>query len=823
MAWYQNYGAAKALMQGGHKSRQQSRLGGVSSFSCSYSSAYDEYRIIFVVTLVAVVVIAAALVANFEDLSTLDAIYFTWATLTTVGYGDIFPTSAGGQATVVFVGMLGLAILSLLITIIADASARRVNNVVARLAEAGTADPYVQLRNEPVACAGRNGCAMPGGPCCLPRFEWCSPCARHAYKTPVVPRSLHPLWNQVWVVDTDALAVQQHEAAPAFDDAGLILEFEVLDYDVANADDRIGFAFLAVADVAPEWRDFEARIVLDDDIEPLTTGPPTLHLSARCLPGTSCIEVVVIGAVNLPVMDDYAGRQLLSSLVSNALEPTMAVLFSAASVLIGGAIFSFIEDWRYFDGIYWAFVTVNAVGFGDFAPTKDNSRLLFIPFTVLGLAARGYAIGVVSNAILTRTAASYVTSADALHGKLTQDDIDAANNRAASRPCCACWYGPSGIFFRHMMAAVAVLAVSVLLGSLIYLNEPEWTWGDGVYFCFITLSQVGYGDFVPTNDGTKGFVIVYSVLGTFIVSITIAIISKSKVDEAQFELQEKRDARIRDFERSLKVADSEAPPDSTYDEQHESYSDSGSRSPCLSSASGFTPTSESGEAGESGSSAAAPRFKSSKAAAGAIAAIRAIQRAEDEEKAAVRAVWRRKVARLATKVLVMTLAFVILNLVGAAIFMELQDPPIQQSGEYGTAVYFSVVTLSTIGYGEIVPNSTPSKIFVCLYIMVGLAFFATLLGVLDDTTAEIFQSPADKSSYSSFTSDSGADGVFRRQFRSHKGHQVLPLWRGPRYGEHNETRLRRAGALVPAAASDEDSGIEAYYTYDSVSDSSISS
>ena len=46
------------------------------------------------------------------------------------------------------------------------------------------------------------------------------------------------------------------------------------------------------------------------------------------------------------------------------------------------------------------------------------------------------------------------------------------------------------------------------------------------------------------------------------------------------------------------------------------------------------------------------------------------------------------------------------------------------------AVYFSVVSLTTVGYGDIVPTTDAGRIFVCLYLLAGIgiiAAFATTL------------------------------------------------------------------------------------------------
>lgn len=41
------------------------------------------------------------------------------------------------------------------------------------------------------------------------------------------------------------------------------------------------------------------------------------------------------------------------------------------------------------------------------------------------------------------------------------------------------------------------------------------------------------------------------------------------------------------------------------------------------------------------------------------------------------------------------------------------------------AFYFSVVSLATVGYGDIVPATTLGKLFTCFYILMGIGILAT--------------------------------------------------------------------------------------------------
>jgi voltage-gated potassium channel len=55
------------------------------------------------------------------------------------------------------------------------------------------------------------------------------------------------------------------------------------------------------------------------------------------------------------------------------------------------------------------------------------------------------------------------------------------------------------------------------------------------------------------------------------------------------------------------------------------------------------------------------------------------------------------------------------------------------------SLYFTVITLTTVGYGDISPQTDGGKMFAIFYIIVGLGIMAALIGVVADiiiTTAK---------------------------------------------------------------------------------------
>lgn len=77
--------------------------------------------------------------------------------------------------------------------------------------------------------------------------------------------------------------------------------------------------------------------------------------------------------------------------------------------------------------------------------------------------------------------------------------------------------------FRILFVLLLVLLAS---GTYFYWHVEGWSVVDALYFCFMTMSTIGYGDLVPTSPLSKIFTIVYSILtiGLFAAIVTKMVI-----------------------------------------------------------------------------------------------------------------------------------------------------------------------------------------------------------------------------------------------------------------------------------------------------------
>jgi ABC-type microcin C transport system permease subunit YejB len=78
-------------------------------------------------------------------------------------------------------------------------------------------------------------------------------------------------------------------------------------------------------------------------------------------------------------------------------------------------------------------------------------------------------------------------------------------------------------FDQHVFRILLVATLSIVaLGTVVYHITEKFSWLNSYYFSVVTLSTVGYGDYVPHNDIGKIFTTFYIFAGVGIITTFIS-------------------------------------------------------------------------------------------------------------------------------------------------------------------------------------------------------------------------------------------------------------------------------------------------------------
>lgn len=93
---------------------------------------------------------------------------------------------------------------------------------------------------------------------------------------------------------------------------------------------------------------------------------------------------------------------------------------------------------------------------------------------------------------------------------------------------------------QHQFQAVFAVALIVLTSGAVFYHYVEgFSWLDSFYFCMITLTTVGYGDFSPHTDAGKLFTIFYILIGIGIIATFANLLFKNAVTRRRLKYPKK--------------------------------------------------------------------------------------------------------------------------------------------------------------------------------------------------------------------------------------------------------------------------------------------
>ena len=76
-----------------------------------------------------------------------------------------------------------------------------------------------------------------------------------------------------------------------------------------------------------------------------------------------------------------------------------------------------------------------------------------------------------------------------------------------------------------------VAGALVLTGTLVYWRFEDWTVIEALYFCIVTLTTVGFGDFSPTTAGTQIFTIIYILTGFGVLVALLTSVAQKYIEQ----------------------------------------------------------------------------------------------------------------------------------------------------------------------------------------------------------------------------------------------------------------------------------------------------
>jgi len=232
-------------------------------------------------------------------------------------------------------------------------------------------------------------------------------------------------------------------------------------------------------------------------------------------------------------------------------------------------------------------------------------------------------------------------------------------------------------YIKQSVIAVIMLLGYFTFGMIFYSKTLHISYFHALYFCVVTVTTIGYGEISPDTDVTKLLtaVIIFAGLATFTIGITFLLdfiaVEKEKLEEKLITMKFEEENKIEmDVQTGVEEDENE---DENKDVNNEGFGVGNLCPACIS------------------------------------------DRIPEMIQTALK------------KLVVAILTIVITDLVGAIFVMF-----VVQDLNFVDAVYFCAVTISSVGYGDILPDTDRARVFIIFYGVIGTGMTANALTKFSD-------------------------------------------------------------------------------------------
>ncbi|CAL1300981.1 unnamed protein product [Larinioides sclopetarius] len=165
------------------------------------------------------------------------------------------------------------------------------------------------------------------------------------------------------------------------------------------------------------------------------------------------------------------------------------------------------SNWSFGNSFFFAITVVTTIGYGHLSPSTIEGRLFCILYATIGIPLTGIVLAAIGGHYSQRLVKVFQKARKSRNSRLT-------------------------LVFSAAKCLIPWLFVFLVVPAGFFVWLEEWTFVDSFYYCFITLSTIGFGDFVAGNfEGEyvgfyKTFVVLWIIFGLGYLAMILNYISR---------------------------------------------------------------------------------------------------------------------------------------------------------------------------------------------------------------------------------------------------------------------------------------------------------
>ncbi|KAM9341240.1 potassium channel subfamily K member 17-like [Symphorus nematophorus] len=144
--------------------------------------------------------------------------------------------------------------------------------------------------------------------------------------------------------------------------------------------------------------------------------------------------------------------------------------------------------WRFTSSAVFSATVVTTIGYGNISPSTTAGQIFCVFFALFGIPL---------NMVVLNRVGKYMLV-------IERNISDFLEGKTGRRKCTR--------FFVHLVSYLSGAVLFFVVPMIVFQQHEGWTYSQAIYYCFITLSTIGFGDFVADSNPDRAYPDWYSVL-----------------------------------------------------------------------------------------------------------------------------------------------------------------------------------------------------------------------------------------------------------------------------------------------------------------------
>lgn len=201
-------------------------------------------------------------------------------------------------------------------------------------------------------------------------------------------------------------------------------------------------------------------------------------------------------------------------------------------IIIGAAIYSALEGWTFDEAVNFCIVSFATIGYGNLSPKTVAGQAIFFFYGLLGISSLGFFVVSLRNAVIEQfqwrlvdrfSKPAHLTR---VQTRMSAKDIPFPIARFEEEQRVKM------VVKRKMIVRMGFIWIVMWFGGAgVFCAFEPWTYLESLYFCFVTLTTIGFGDYVPKQPGSIEFWNVYVFVGLSVFAYILSLSSESMASQ----------------------------------------------------------------------------------------------------------------------------------------------------------------------------------------------------------------------------------------------------------------------------------------------------